>query len=237
MNLKEKVPGSVGQDWGDRKSEAGNWGYWIVDRAEVQHRPLHVPVATRPARRETRKSRAPRQRGKNRPTAPENNRRSCGADVTSTHWAAASPSAGRTCSRACKHCCRSARAWGVRPLSAMAQAREGIAHGFRPPAAQAGGAQPGREQACSPIATPPEGRGLCLAFGDPDVRSSKAVCTNPCTEATLLNGGFERSYKRPSGSLPYIPFKETFFSAQKAQVFRRWKILNLPKSILYPFWS
>jgi hypothetical protein len=49
-------------------------------------------------------------------------RESCPEDVTSTHWAAASPSAGRTCSWACRHCCRSARAWGLRQPSAIAAA-------------------------------------------------------------------------------------------------------------------
>lgn len=46
-----------------------------------------------------------------------------GPGVTSTHCAAASPSAGRTCRRACRHCCRSARAWAARPPSAMARVR------------------------------------------------------------------------------------------------------------------
>lgn len=108
-----------------------------------------------------------------------------GADVTSTHWAAASPSAGRTCSRACTHCWRSARACGARPPSAMAAALAPGCHGFRPRVPEApplagrrggwGGAWPGRGSARDRPRTPPWGRGVLLAPGVPDVPASKTV--------------------------------------------------------------
>lgn len=49
------------------------------------------------------------QKNAGRP-APARGTGSGGADVTSTHWLSASSSAGRTCSLACRHCCKSARA-------------------------------------------------------------------------------------------------------------------------------
>lgn len=154
---------------------------------------------------------------------PEDNR-SCGTDVTSTHWAAASPSAGRTCSRACRHCCRSARAWGVRPLSAMALARVGMrriqdARSATPRNAQ-GGRTAAREEDTQ-IARGPALTGAepLLAFGwMTRMCALEKQWANPCAEPTQLcrrcSVCIFKRVKTLIGRLLWTPFNETLFSSE-----------------------
>lgn len=160
------------QDRKDRRSQAGHCGQRQADR-----------VSPRPDRRSQRESQSRRVTEitrKKPPRMPEDNE-SCRADVTSTHWAAASPSAGRICSRACRHCCRSARAWNIRLLSAMLGPQPDAywAACRMPLPGRAGGADgAGHDEGTAPIAQwprPSMGGGSARLSDVPDVRSWRAA--------------------------------------------------------------